>query len=209
MSSPHRRPAPRVSQRDAAGRHDHRPADRAYSSPARSSPRRCSRSRGWVRGSQARSRTRDYPVLQGGILFVALVFVLVNLIVDVSYALPQPADPRELMSVAEIEDQGDPTRVGPERALGRSLVPPAPKPGRDRRVRPRRAVRVHRDLRAAHRTVRPARAGPEPPGGRLLPRAVGATTGSASTSSDATSSRASSTAPGTRSSSASSRSRSA
>ena len=33
---------------------------------------------------------RDYPVLQGGILFVALVFVLVNLLVDVSYAFINP-----------------------------------------------------------------------------------------------------------------------
>ena len=33
---------------------------------------------------------RDYPVLQGGILFLAVVFVLVNLIVDVSYALINP-----------------------------------------------------------------------------------------------------------------------
>jgi peptide/nickel transport system permease protein len=33
---------------------------------------------------------RDFPVLQGGILFVALVFVLVNLLVDVSYALINP-----------------------------------------------------------------------------------------------------------------------
>ena len=33
---------------------------------------------------------RDYPVLQGGILFVAVVFVLVNLVVDVSYALINP-----------------------------------------------------------------------------------------------------------------------
>jgi peptide/nickel transport system permease protein len=33
---------------------------------------------------------RDYPVLQGGILFVATVFVLVNLLVDVSYALINP-----------------------------------------------------------------------------------------------------------------------
>jgi peptide/nickel transport system permease protein len=29
-------------------------------------------------------------VLQGGILFIALVFVLVNLIVDLSYALLNP-----------------------------------------------------------------------------------------------------------------------
>jgi peptide/nickel transport system permease protein len=33
---------------------------------------------------------RDYPVLQGGILFVAIIFVLVNLVVDVSYALVDP-----------------------------------------------------------------------------------------------------------------------
>ena len=33
---------------------------------------------------------RDYPVLQGGILFLALVFVLVNLVVDLTYALINP-----------------------------------------------------------------------------------------------------------------------
>jgi peptide/nickel transport system permease protein len=33
---------------------------------------------------------RDYPVLQGGVLFLALVFVMVNLIVDLSYALINP-----------------------------------------------------------------------------------------------------------------------
>jgi peptide/nickel transport system permease protein len=33
---------------------------------------------------------RNYPVLQGGILFIALVFVLVNLLVDLSYALLNP-----------------------------------------------------------------------------------------------------------------------
>jgi peptide/nickel transport system permease protein len=33
---------------------------------------------------------RDYPVLQGGVLFLAIVFVLVNLIVDLSYALINP-----------------------------------------------------------------------------------------------------------------------
>jgi peptide/nickel transport system permease protein len=35
-------------------------------------------------------KARNYPVLQGGILFIALVFVLVNLIVDISYALLNP-----------------------------------------------------------------------------------------------------------------------
>jgi peptide/nickel transport system permease protein len=33
---------------------------------------------------------RNFPVLQGGILFLALVFVLVNLVVDLSYALINP-----------------------------------------------------------------------------------------------------------------------
>jgi peptide/nickel transport system permease protein len=33
---------------------------------------------------------RDYPVLQGGILFLAVVFVLVNLLVDISYAIFNP-----------------------------------------------------------------------------------------------------------------------
>jgi peptide/nickel transport system permease protein len=33
---------------------------------------------------------RDYPVLQGGILFLAVIFVLVNLIVDISYAIINP-----------------------------------------------------------------------------------------------------------------------
>jgi ABC-type dipeptide/oligopeptide/nickel transport system permease component len=35
-------------------------------------------------------RQRDFPVLQGGILFVSLVFVLVNLLVDISYAFINP-----------------------------------------------------------------------------------------------------------------------
>ncbi len=33
---------------------------------------------------------RDYPVLQGGVLFVAVIFVFVNLLVDISYALINP-----------------------------------------------------------------------------------------------------------------------
>ena len=33
---------------------------------------------------------RDYPVIQGGILFLAFVFVIVNLVVDISYAFINP-----------------------------------------------------------------------------------------------------------------------
>ncbi len=34
--------------------------------------------------------TRDYPVLEAGILFLSIVFVLVNLLVDISYAIINP-----------------------------------------------------------------------------------------------------------------------
>ncbi|MEC4990908.1 MAG: ABC transporter permease subunit, partial [Oscillatoria sp. PMC 1068.18] len=33
---------------------------------------------------------RDYPVVQGGVMFVALMFVLINLLVDIFYALIDP-----------------------------------------------------------------------------------------------------------------------
>jgi peptide/nickel transport system permease protein len=35
-------------------------------------------------------KQRNYPVLQGGILFVSLIFVMVNLLVDISYAYINP-----------------------------------------------------------------------------------------------------------------------
>jgi peptide/nickel transport system permease protein len=35
-------------------------------------------------------RQRDFPILQGGILFVSIVFVMINLIVDISYAIVNP-----------------------------------------------------------------------------------------------------------------------
>ena len=41
----------------------------------------------WVRDAIFNS---DYPALQGGILFLAVVFVLVNLLVDISYAIINP-----------------------------------------------------------------------------------------------------------------------
>lgn len=34
--------------------------------------------------------TRDYPVVQGGVIFIAVAFVLINLAVDISYALVDP-----------------------------------------------------------------------------------------------------------------------
>ncbi|MCU0549513.1 MAG: ABC transporter permease [Leptolyngbya sp. Prado105] len=34
--------------------------------------------------------TRDYPVVQGGVVLIAIVFVLINLLVDLSYAIVDP-----------------------------------------------------------------------------------------------------------------------
>ena len=41
----------------------------------------------WI---QSAIENRDYPVLQGGILFVGVIVVLVNLLVDLSYGLLNP-----------------------------------------------------------------------------------------------------------------------
>ena len=136
-------------------------------------------------------------MLQGGILFVAIVFVLVNLIVDISYAIINPRI-RLLVSVAELE------------AADVALEVAASGLWRDAWLRLRRnpgaivgfalvaAVRRRRDLRAADRAVRSARPGPTliAKGAAPGPRR---TTGSASTSSGATSSRGSSTARASRS----------
>src|SRR6266566_17311 len=41
----------------------------------------------WLSGA---IQTRDYPVLEAGILFVSILFVIVNLLVDISYAIINP-----------------------------------------------------------------------------------------------------------------------
>ena len=81
----------------------------------------------------------DYPVLQGGILFLALVFVIVNLIVDISYGIHRPADQGELMSVAEIEEVTLEHDQPAERAVARriSALPTQSRRDRRRRLRQR------------------------------------------------------------------------
>ena len=85
-----RRPAARAAQRAAADHDDHRP-------PGRSAPLRRGADRDGLRlpgdglvAAPTAIWNRDYPVLQGGIMFLAVVFVLVNLIVDISYAIINP-----------------------------------------------------------------------------------------------------------------------
>ena len=72
-------PAARAAQRDAAGRHRRSACSSACCSPARSSPRPCSRSPASGSSSPTAIFKRDFPVLQGCILFLAVVYVLVNL----------------------------------------------------------------------------------------------------------------------------------
>ena len=47
---------------------------------------------------------RDYPALQGGILFLAFVSCIVNLLVDICYGLINPQIRVELMSIAEVHE---------------------------------------------------------------------------------------------------------
>ncbi len=44
--------------------------------------------------------SRDYPVVQAGALFIATLFVMVNLVVDLSYAFLDPADHAAMIGVA-------------------------------------------------------------------------------------------------------------
>ena len=77
-------------QRDAADRDDHRPPDGPAALRRRPDRDRVRIPRHRQRGFVEAIRTRNYPVLQGGILFIAFVFVLVNLIVDLSYGFLNP-----------------------------------------------------------------------------------------------------------------------
>ena len=70
---------------------------------------------------------RDYPALQGGILFLAAVFVVVNLLVDISAAFLNPRD-QAAMTVAQIDvadvlpASGGGLRATPGRGCARTLA---------------------------------------------------------------------------------------
>ena len=87
---PRGRHPPRAPERDAPDLDDRRPPGRACCCRARSSRRPCSRCPGIGTWLQAAIENRDYPVIQGGVLFVAIIVVLVNLLVDISYGLLNP-----------------------------------------------------------------------------------------------------------------------
>ncbi len=79
-------------------------------------------------------KQRNYPVLQGGILFVSLIFVLINLLVDMLVRLHQPADQGVVMSIAEIEAR-EVELEAPSGLWQRGLAPAPSQPGRDHRLR--------------------------------------------------------------------------
>ena len=66
----------------------------------------------WI---QASIENRDYPVLQGGILFIAVIVVVVNLMVDISYGFLESTHSTvgPLMGVVEIEAQQIPLQTTP------------------------------------------------------------------------------------------------
>ena len=173
LAAAHRRPAARPAQRDAA--------DRRRSSACRP---------GLLLSGAVLTETvfawpgigtwlvdaicdRDYPVLQGGILFLAFVFVLVNLVVDVSYGFLNPRI--RLLSMTRRRDRGQPQARAATRRPSGGLWRDAWSPA-CAATRPRSSasslvgiVRLHRDLRAADRAVGPARPGLSPLGGSCCP----------------------------------------
>ena len=103
---------------------------------------------------------RDYPVLQGGILFVAVVFVLVNLLVDLSYALINPRIRLLADVVAELEAAGGRARGAERRALVATRgCGCAATRARSSGFVLVRVVRRLRDLRAVDRAAQAARPG--------------------------------------------------
>ena len=136
---------------------------------------------------------RDYPVLQGFIIFIAIIYSLINLIVDVTYgvidprvragmSIPQlPATPSPDLDVLHVEEMhGDGLWRGAFRRLRRN-------PTRHHRRAHRARVRARRDLRAAADAVRTGLRGVVGPGDArpacpARPRTTGwASTGSAPT----------------------------
>ena len=83
-------PPARAAQRDAAGGHHDRPADRraAGRRGAHRDGVRLQRHRRVPRSTAIGQR--DFAVLQGFILFIAVIYVVVNLIVDLSYGVIDP-----------------------------------------------------------------------------------------------------------------------
>ena len=73
-----------------ADRDDHRHRHCAARSAASSSPRRSSRSPASVGSPSTRSCGATIPIIQGVILVFSAAYVLVNLLVDLSYTLLDP-----------------------------------------------------------------------------------------------------------------------
>ena len=110
------------AQRLAAGRHRPRPAGRRPS--GRSGHHRDDLRLGWGRAVRRRwIFNRDYLVIQNTILIFAVVFLVVNLLVDILYAVPQSADPVRLMAAPASRRAGRRRAPRQPRPVGRRLPP--------------------------------------------------------------------------------------
>ena len=85
-----RRHPPRDPQRAAAGRHGHRPASSAACSAGAVLTETIFNLAGVGRTLFEAITGRDYVVIQGFTLVVAVAYVVVNLVVDVSYGFLDP-----------------------------------------------------------------------------------------------------------------------
>jgi hypothetical protein len=79
-----------LQERRDPDRHDHGTAVRDAAGRRRRSPRRCSRGPGSA-GSRSQSITnRDYPVVQCTVFAAALLFIVINFVVDLLYGFLDP-----------------------------------------------------------------------------------------------------------------------
>ena len=76
----------RTEERDAAGSHLVRHCSSASCSAAPSYWSRCSRCRAWARCCCESVITKDFTQIQGLVLFFAVIIILINIAVDLSYA---------------------------------------------------------------------------------------------------------------------------
>ena len=130
-----RRPPARPPERAAADQRRSSACRPACCSRAPSSPRRSSPGPGIGSWLKEAIFNRDYPVLQGGILFLAVVFVVVNLLVDISYAIINPRIRLVVMSVAADRVASSSRSRRRRRPLARRVAPAAAQSRRDRRLR--------------------------------------------------------------------------
>ena len=126
-----------------------------------------------ARGSRDAIFNRDYPVLQGGILFIAIMFVLVNLVVDISYAIINPRIRYSVSVAAAREPRKSPSRTAPSGLWREAWARLRRNPARSSASSSWSSSSSVAIFAPAARAARPARPEPELVENGMLPGAVG------------------------------------